>query len=89
MDILESEGAEVKPETAKPKKKSHEYDKICLDVVTLWFFGFFLFVCFFFWLCCMACGILVPQPGIKPRPMAVKALSPNHWTAREFLPLCS
>ena len=22
----------------------------------------------FFWPCCMACGILVPQPGIEPRP---------------------
>ena len=84
MNILGSEGVEVKPETAKQThKKSHEYDKICLDVVTLWF----LF--FFFWLCCMACGILVPQPGIKPRPTAVKALSLNHWTAKEFLPLCS
>ena len=31
-----------------------------------------------------ACGIFVPQPGIKPGPMAVKAPSPNHWTAREF-----
>ena len=34
----------------------------------------------------MACGILVPQPGIETAPSAVKALSPNHWTAREFLP---
>ena len=33
----------------------------------------------------MACGILVPQPGFEPRPLAVKAWSPNHWTAREFL----
>lgn len=44
MDILDCEGVEVKPETAKPKKKkkrSHEYDTICLDVVTLWFFFFF------------------------------------------------
>ena len=42
MNILGSEGVEVKPETAKQThKKSHEYDKICLDVVTLWF-------CFFF-----------------------------------------
>ena len=32
----------------------------------------------------MACGILVPRPGIEPGPMAVKALSPNHWTVREF-----
>ena len=32
----------------------------------------------------MACGILVPQPGIEPGPSAVKARSPNHWTAKEF-----
>ena len=32
----------------------------------------------------MACGILVPQPGMEPRPPAVKAPSPNHWTDREF-----
>ena len=25
-----------------------------------------------------------PQPGIEPRPLAVKAWSPNHWTTREF-----
>ena len=31
----------------------------------------------------MACGILVPGPGIDPRPMAVKVPSPNHWTTRE------
>ena len=28
--------------------------------------------------------ILVPQPGTEPRPSAVRARSPNHWTAREF-----
>ena len=33
----------------------------------------------------MACGILVPQSGIKPEPLVVKAQSPNHWKAREFL----
>ena len=38
----------------------------------------------FFWPCRMACGISVPQPGIKPGPSAVRARSPNHWTAREF-----
>ena len=32
----------------------------------------------------MAGGILVPQPGIEPGPLAVKAQNPNHWTAREF-----
>ena len=44
------------------------------------FISFFLF----FWLCCLACGILVPGPGIEPAPSAVKAQSPNHWTTREF-----
>ena len=31
----------------------------------------------------MACGILVPQPGIKPVPPAVEVQSLNNWTARE------
>ena len=35
---------------------------------------FFLF--FFFWPHCVACGILVPQPGIKPVPLQWKAPSP-------------
>ena len=42
---------------------------------------------FFFWPRHVACRILVPQPGIEPRPTAIKVLSPNHWTAREFLTL--
>ena len=29
--------------------------------------------------------ILIPQPGIEPTAMAVKALSLNHWTSREVL----
>ena len=28
--------------------------------------------------------ILVPRPGIEPRPSAVKTPSPNQWTTREF-----
>ena len=28
-------------------------------------------------------GILVPQPGIEPMPLALGAQSLNHWTARE------
>ena len=43
----------------------------------------YLFI-LFFWPCHTACGILVPRPGIEPRPSAVKVWSPNHWTAREF-----
>ena len=33
---------------------------------------------------CTACGILVPQPRIKPWPSEMKVRSPNHWTAREI-----
>ena len=32
----------------------------------------------------MARGILVPQSGFEPGPSAVRACSPNHWTAGEF-----
>ena len=39
---------------------------------------------FFFWPRHVACGILVPQPGIEPGPSALKVQSPNHWTTREF-----
>ena len=39
---------------------------------------------FFFWPCHRGCRILVPQPGIEPGPLAVRAPSPNYWTAREF-----
>ena len=36
---------------------------------------------YFFWLCCVVCGILVPQPGIEPVPPAVEV----DWTTREVL----
>ena len=32
---------------------------------------------------CVACGILVPRPGVEPVPAAVEVRSLNHWTARE------
>ena len=32
----------------------------------------------------MACRILVPQPEIELKPLAVKTQSPNHQTAGEF-----
>ena len=44
--------------------------------------SFFLFF-FFFWLCLTTCRILVPQPGIKPMPLAGEVWSLIHWTARE------
>ena len=34
---------------------------------------------------CAACRILVLWPGIESTPSAMKAWSPNQWTAREFL----
>ena len=38
----------------------------------------------FIWCCPVACGILVPQPGMEPIPLAMEAWSPNHLTTREF-----
>lgn len=35
-------------------------------------------------LLCLACEILVPQAEAELRALAVKVLSPNPWTAREF-----
>ena len=32
----------------------------------------------------MAFGILTPQPGSEPMPLAMKVWSPNHWITREF-----
>ena len=33
----------------------------------------------------VACGVLVPQQGIKPMPSAVEVWILNHWSAREVL----
>ena len=46
--------------------------------------AFFFFFFFFSFFGLAACGILVPWPGTEPGPSAVKAPSPDHWTAREF-----
>lgn len=40
---------------------------------------------FFFFFFCVVCGILVSQLGMEPGAPAVKVLSPDHWTTREFL----
>ena len=45
------------------------------------FLSFFL--SFFFWPHRVACGILVPWPGIEPASPAWEARSLNHWTTRE------
>ena len=36
----------------------------------------------------MACGILVPQRGLKPVFPAVEVQSLNHWTSREVPEVC-
>ena len=43
---------------------------------------FRIFIFFFFGL--LACGILIPPPGVKPVPLALEGQSPNHWTTRKF-----
>ena len=34
----------------------------------------------------MACGTLVPLPGMEPTPSTVEARSLNHWAAMEVPP---
>ena len=46
-------------------------------------FSFLSLSFFFLWLCHVACGILVPWPGIEPTQSALEARSLSHWTARE------
>ena len=45
--------------------------------------GRFFKIFFFGHVFLVACGILVPQPGMEPMPPAVEAWSLNQWTARE------
>lgn len=45
------------------------------NIPCMWFFFF-------------PCGLLVPQPGAEPGSLAVKAQSPDHWTAREVPCTC-
>ena len=37
-------------------------------------------VVFYFWLYHVACGIIVPQPGMEPVPPTLEAWSLNHWS---------
>ena len=45
----------------------------------------FTYVFIYFWHHHAVCGILAPRPGTELTPLAMKAQSPNHWTARELL----
>ena len=60
-------------------------------ILCLWRFNFYSFTVFWvgffffllFWPCQTARGILVPQPGIEPKPSALETHNLNHWTTRE------
>ena len=43
----------------------------------------FVFLFVWFWPSHGACGILVPQLGIEPLPLAMEVWGLNHWTSRE------
>ena len=43
----------------------------------------FLFIFWPYQVLVAACGILVPQPGIRPTPPVMEAWNLNNWTARE------
>ena len=60
----------------------------CWTVGQITVFTKLVLFCLFLWPRCMACGILVSQPRTESRPMAVKALSPNHWTAKDSQAVC-
>ena len=43
----------------------------------------------YLWSSCAAHGILVPKPGLEPKPAALEAQSLNLWTTREVPVLVS
>ena len=51
--------------------------------IKLYLINFKCLCIYLFWLPRVACGILVPRPGIEPVPPAMEVQSLNHWTARE------
>ena len=48
--------------------------------ISPWFLSFYLFI-WLSWVLVAACRILVPQPGIEPKPPALGAWSLSHWTS--------
>ena len=44
---------------------------------------FFKVIYFIYWLHCVACGILVPQPKIEPVSPTLEVQRPSHWTTRD------
>ena len=66
-------------------KRLHSFSVAPFNYYNFFFFFFLLFDfnVFIYWPCHVACGILVPQPGVEPAPPAVEVQSLNHWTTKE------
>ena len=54
---------------------------VCLYLSTTLFWLLYLFFSSNFWLCLVACGILVPQLGIEPTSPTVKGWCLDQWTS--------
>ena len=61
--------------------RNEEYSILLLNNIKTWEPVIKVTFLFSLWICHAACGILALWPGIEPGPMAVKALSLNHWRA--------
>ena len=68
---------------AEERVSPSRYWNLCFVVVVVHHGFFFFCISFYFSSTPMVCGILVPQPGIEPAPLALEAPSLNHWTTRE------
>lgn len=67
------------------KRMSNEWDsKLYSKLMQLWSLWCVGFVFFMAAPCGLAYKMIVPQAGLKPGPLEMKAQSPNHWTSREF-----
>ena len=68
---------------AMPQGEGHQFEaQVIATLSGVPFLLFHLLFFFSFWLCHVACEILVPQPGIEPEPPALEVQNLNHWTAR-------
>ena len=60
---------------------------LILIIITLDFEQNYIRLFSYFWLCHVACGMLVPWPGVEPMPPAFEAWCHNYCMAREILVL--
>lgn len=64
-------------------KHLHSFSVAPFNYSNIFVFLLFDFNVFIYWPCDVACGVLVPQPGVEPAPPAVEVQSLNHWTTKE------